>query len=339
MLDAILEFTSVTIVGPQASLWKTSFKKIITPSFLVFNLNPHPSESDKSDPVLSEDADDTTSSPVVDRLSQTTPLSPVPNSLRYEEHNTQPPHRFSESSLIRTLEELGIGRPSTFANIIETLLQRKYVTSQPARSLSATFTGIVVHQFLQKHFQHIVDPSFTQRMELSLDQIAAGSLDARSYIDHFYREQLSPLIASTRIMPADEIDTCKLVPASALLPAANLVLQNDFQAELRVGIHGPYLKSATIPHSIPIPDSISPDRLTPDLLQIMVVLSSSPMLGIHPELNLPIHHKLGRFGAYLECGSLTIATPLQALTLAEAISLFPQNAPLKKPLTKKATKK
>jgi DNA topoisomerase-1 len=102
-----------------------------------------------------------------------------------EQHFTQPPPRFSEASLVRTLEENGIGRPSTYAPIISTLQQRGYVVRDNKR-LNPTETGFLVNDLITEHFPNIVDVSFTAHMEEDLDRIAAGSADWVNIISAFY---------------------------------------------------------------------------------------------------------------------------------------------------------
>lgn len=108
-----------------------------------------------------------------------------PKIIRSSQHFTQPPARYSEATLIKKLEELGIGRPSTYASIISTIIQRKYVINEN-KYLSPTDTGIVVNRLLEKYFKDIVDYGFTAEMEGKLDKIAEGDLDWVKMLKDFY---------------------------------------------------------------------------------------------------------------------------------------------------------
>ena len=102
-------------------------------------------------------------------------------------HTTQPPNRYSEASLTRALEEMGIGRPSTYASIIDTILARDYVfKSKRGNVLVPTWTAFAVSQLLEAHLPDLVDYQFTAEMEDELDAISRGELDYLEYLRHFY---------------------------------------------------------------------------------------------------------------------------------------------------------
>jgi DNA topoisomerase-1 len=105
--------------------------------------------------------------------------------LSSESHETKPPSRFTEAALVQMLEKEGIGRPSTYASIIGTIVERGYVRKN-ASALVPTFTGFAVTQILEKNFSNLVDPKFTSKMEESLDEIADGTLEALPYLKKFY---------------------------------------------------------------------------------------------------------------------------------------------------------
>src|SRR5690606_33056325 len=156
--------------------------------------------------------------------------------LRLEElvaqgHETKPPARYTEASLIQFMEREGIGRPSTFATIVSTILDRGYVVRQ-GNQLVPTFTAFVVTDLLRGHFPDLVDAKLTSRMEESLDEIAEGKLDSRPYLSRFFlgegglRERIDEQEA--RIDPRD----AKLVNLGKPIPGL----------EIHVGKFGPYLE-------------------------------------------------------------------------------------------------
>src|SRR5690606_32048602 len=123
--------------------------------------------------------------------------------LRSVQHFTLPPARYSEASLIKKLEELGIGRPSTYASIISTILARKYVVSEN-KYLIPTDTGIVVNRLLEKYFSNIVDYGFTAEMENDLDKIAEGKLDWKKMLRDFYFPFEKEVIKNDKAIKRDE---------------------------------------------------------------------------------------------------------------------------------------
>ena len=106
-------------------------------------------------------------------------------SLNSEEHNTKPPARFTEASLVKSLEENGIGRPSTFASIMGTIVKRGYVDRKSGK-LIPTFLGLAVTQLLEQHFTNLVNKQFTANMENSLDEISRGEGSSKPFITNFY---------------------------------------------------------------------------------------------------------------------------------------------------------
>ncbi len=129
------------------------------------------------------------------------------DSLKYKssevtEHETKPPARYSEASLIQFLEKEGIGRPSTYASIVSTIIDRNYAVKN-GNALVPTFTGFVVTELLAKHFQELVDPKFTSNMEEKLDDIAEGKLEYLPYLKSFYlgKDGLELLRKTKRSIP------------------------------------------------------------------------------------------------------------------------------------------
>ncbi len=212
-------------------------------------------------------------------------------------HDTKPPARFTEASLVQALEKEGIGRPSTYASIIGTILERNYV-NKLGNALSPTFTGFAVVQFLERHFAELVDYSFTSQMEESLDEIAGGERPWLPYLEKFYlgdsglREQIKH--KENHIDP-DQSRTVHLGHLDGV--------------DIRVGRFGPYLvkpggAGREEDARASIPEGMAPADLDLQVLNdLLEAQEKGPQsLGKDPQTGLPIYVMLGRFGPYVQLG-------------------------------------
>ena len=207
-----------------------------------------------------------------------------------EGHETKPPARYTEPTLVKKLEELGIGRPSTFASIMSTIQDRGYV-SKRGRALVPTFLAFSVTGLLEQHFGKLVDYEFTASMEEDLDRIANGEEDRVTWLTKFFfgtegNPGLEALAADLGAIDAQQINTMKM----------------GEDIEIRVGRFGAYIQKGIGDDRkfANIPETMAPDELT---LQVAIDLLAQPSgereLGIHPETNLPLIAKSGRFGPYI----------------------------------------
>jgi DNA topoisomerase-1 len=207
-----------------------------------------------------------------------------------EGHETKPPARYTEPTLVKKLEELGIGRPSTFASIMSTIQDRGYVAKR-GRALVPTFLAFSVTGLLEQHFGKLVDYEFTASMEEDLDRIANGEEDRVSWLTKFFfgtdgNPGLEALAADLGAIDAQQINTMKM----------------GEDIEIRVGRFGAYIQKGIGDDRkfANIPETMAPDELT---LQVAIDLLAQPSgereLGIHPETNLPLIAKSGRFGPYI----------------------------------------
>jgi DNA topoisomerase-1 len=219
-------------------------------------------------------------------------------------HETKPPARYTEASLIQRLEKEGIGRPSTYASIISTLYERNYVRKQ-GTSLVPTFTGIAVVQFLEKNFDYLVQYGFTSEMENQLDQIAEGKQDRLEYLKEFY-------LGDGGLVHQVEEREGKIKPEESRtihLP------QLEEDTEIKVGRFGPYIvhqdKEHPEPVHVSIPEEIAPGDLTKDgILELIELQKNGPKpIGMHPDHNQPIYCLVGRFGPYVQLGEATEENP------------------------------
>lgn len=226
--------------------------------------------------------------------------------LAQQSHETKPPARFTEASLVQRLEKEGIGRPSTYASIISTLFERSYIRRVGA-ALAPTFTGFAVVQLLENHFSELIDYSFTSDMEESLDDIAVGAKQRTSYLTEFYSgpEGLASKVAERedRIKP-DESRAVRLP-------------QLEKVHAIRIGKYGPYVihhdtvdgEEQEIHTSIP--EELSPaDIREEDILELIEIQKKGPEpLGTHPETGEPIYCLTGRYGPYVQLGEKTEENP------------------------------
>ncbi|MHC4852862.1 MAG: type I DNA topoisomerase [Planctomycetota bacterium] len=215
--------------------------------------------------------------------------------LDVEGHNTQPPARLTEATLIKELEARGIGRPSTYASIIDTILAREYCYKK-GTALVPTFTAFAVVKLLEKYLSHLVDYAFTAKMEDDLDEISNGRQNRLGYLNDFFHGNGKPGLRSTLADVEQKIDPREV---------CSIPLGKNDEGELvevRVGRYGPYLSCDDL--RVSVPDSTAPDELDLEAaLELLQKGSEGPKsLGIDPDTGLPVYVKTGRFGPYFQLG-------------------------------------
>jgi len=219
------------------------------------------------------------------------------------DHETKPPARFTEASLVQRLEKEGIGRPSTYATIIATIQERGYVRKE-ANALIPTFTGMAVAQMLNNYFPQLVDYGFTSEMENKLDSIAVGEIEWTKYLKEFYlgKKGLKHKVEEQeKSMKADECRTIHLP-------------QLKKEIEIKVGRYGPYIiagKDGKDEIHASIPEDIAPADLKSEDIQELLELSSKgpDSIGKDPKTGQPIFCLVGRYGPYLQLGEKTDDNP------------------------------
>jgi DNA topoisomerase-1 len=211
------------------------------------------------------------------------------NELEARGHTTQPPARYTEASLVKALEDLGVGRPSTYASIIGTIQDRGYVWKKGS-ALVPSFIAFAVINLLEQYFATLVDYGFTASMEDDLDEIAKGAEEAVPYLQKFYfgngtaglKEMVSAHLGE---IDAKEINSIRI--ADGIM--------------VRVGRYGPYVQKGDERGSVP--EDLAPDELTADRVDALLQAGSSDReLGTDPGTGLAVVVKAGRFGPYVQLG-------------------------------------
>lgn len=210
-----------------------------------------------------------------------------------EGHNTTPPARFTEASLVKRLEELGIGRPSTWASIIQTIQDRGYVWKK-GQALVPTWTAFAVVGLLEDHFDDLVDYELTAKIEEDLDDIAGGRREKSDWLTRFYfGGDTLPGLKHLVEENLDQIDAASINS----FPIGNDPDGNEIIA--KPGKYGPYIKRGDDTASIP--EDLAPDELTLDeALRLLSLPKSDDPIGTLDDL--PVYAKNGRYGPYVQWG-------------------------------------
>ena len=257
-------------------------------------------------------------------------------------HATQPPNRYSEAALTRALEEDGIGRPSTYAAIIETILNRKYVFKR-GNALVPTWVAFAVTQLLEEHLPKLVDYDFTAQMEDELDAISRGELEHVDYLKKFYFGNAHPGLKPLLESKVDQIDARDVSRISLGRPEGKGPQAKEVY--VRVGRFGPFVEQGKRRASVP--EGMAPDELTlPVALKMLdQAAQGDTPLGYCPTTGRPVFLKTGRFGPYVQRGAageeekpknasllkgmrpedVTLEVALKLLSLPRALGPHPQN--------------
>ena len=217
-------------------------------------------------------------------------------------HATQPPARFTDASLVKKMEELGIGRPSTYASVISTIQDRGYVWKK-GPALVPSFTAFAVVRLLEEHFGNLVDYGFTASMEDGLDAIAGGSEEALPWLSRFYFGHDSDGQTGFGLRDAvtehlGDIDPVEInsIPLGSDPQSGDVIM-------VRVGKYGPYIKRGD--ETASIREDMLPDELTIErAVELLEAPQGDRSVGTDPETGLEIFVKAGRFGPYVQVGEL-----------------------------------
>jgi DNA topoisomerase-1 len=211
-------------------------------------------------------------------------------------HETQPPARFTEASLVKTLESEGIGRPSTYASIIGTIIDRGYA-QQNGNALIPTFTAFAVTSLLETYFPELVDTGFTSRMEQTLDDISTGGVAWLPYLRKFYQGEKG--LENQVKEQENQIDPT----------VARTIELENLDAKVRIGRFGPYIEAenGNGPVTASIPKDLTPADLDPEQVEVLLRQKTEgpDKVGIHPELGEPIYLLVGTYGPYVQLGDVS----------------------------------
>ncbi len=246
-----------------------------------------------------------------------------------EGHTTSPPSRYTEAKLVAKLEELGIGRPSTYASIMSTIVDRGYVWKKGS-ALVPSFTAFAVIRLLEEHFTALIDYQFTANMENVLDLVAMGETDRVAQLEAFWRGGHSVSGDFPGVKPLTEDLGAIDARGIATFPIA------DTDAVLRVGRYGAYVERGEDERAN-VPVGLAPDELTAQKAeQLLAEPSRDRELGVDPDSGLTIVAKSGRYGPYVtevlpegspksakpRTASLLSSMTLTTVTLEDALRLL-----------------
>ena len=300
MKPAMLKQTSILIVNQKAE-FKTGGQVIVFPGYMKAYIESNSEgNNEKVIPDLKEN----------DKL--------ICDNLKTEIHKTKPPARFTEASLIKSLEQNGIGRPSTFASIIATIVSRKYVERKSSK-LSPTFLGLAVTQLLENHYSNLVDKTFTAKMENGLDEISRGEIKSVPFIREFYFG--GDHSKGLEKMLEEEVDI-------SLACTIEIPKKISNSTEGRVGKFGPYLIREDTTKSIP--EDIYLGDLTVEVIEDLFKndIEKDEPVGIDPESKDPVWIKKGPYGYYVQLGQsskrkgIPKQFPLEDVNLEYALKLL-----------------
>jgi DNA topoisomerase-1 len=295
MPDARGQTVSVRIAAATATgtrtEWSASGRTITFPGFLaVYGFSGDDAETDSDDDSA--------------RLPELAEGQALPSpALEAEGHTTQPPARYTEATLVKRMEELGIGRPSTYSSIMQTIQARGYVWKK-GQALVPTFNAFALVNLLTAHFAQLVEYDFTARMEDALDDIAGGRQQREPFLSQFWFGNGTPGLKTLKEQALEHADPAEInaIPIGFDEHGEPVVVRN--------GKYGPYVKRGE--ETASLPEGIAPDEVTVEkALQLLALPKGDVPIGEDPASGLPIYAKNGRYGPYVQLGDADTLPPNQ----------------------------
>ena len=280
MANARLKLSTVTVAVEDAE-FRASGKRVVFPGFFRAYVEG------ADDPSAALDDQET----ILPPLKQDEPVDC--RALDPTRHDTKPPARYTDATLVKDLESNGIGRPSTYATIISTIQDRGYVVKQ-GNQLIPTFTAFAVNGLMEEHFPELVDTQFTARVEQVLDDIASGGTEGVPYLESFYLGERG--LDQQVKMKEQEIDPRGI----------NALEIESLSARVRIGPYGPYLEyengSGLV--RISLPEAMPPgDLVDEEIRHLLRQKEEGPQpLGRHPQTGEPVFILIGPYGPYAQLG-------------------------------------
>jgi len=314
-VDARLQRSTIEITAQPkadaAAIFMASGKKILFPGFLrayVEGSDDPAAEIGDQESILP----DLKEGDEIPAAAGTKSDKPALRRVIPQRHETTPPARYTEASLVKRLEEEGVGRPSTYASIISTIMRRGYVYQpQRAKNLVPTFTAMAVTNLLRKHFGDYVDLRFTARMEDELDEIARGERSWKDHVRMFYRGETAAQAAAGNGTSGHAMGLENLIAQEQSkidFPAVQLGedLETKQPVVVRVGRYGPFVVRGEggEGNTANVPEEMAPADFTVEhALALIKSKAEGPLhLGDDPETKLPVYVARGRFGPYVQLG-------------------------------------
>ncbi|WP_119072320.1 type I DNA topoisomerase [Aggregatilinea lenta] len=280
MANAKLKLSTVTLAVEDAE-FRASGKRVVFPGFFRAYVEG------ADDPSAALDDQET----ILPPLKQGEPVDC--RALDPMQHDTKPPARYTDATLVKELESNGIGRPSTYATIISTIQDRGYVVKQ-GNQLIPTFTAFAVNHLMEEHFPELVDTQFTARVEQVLDDIASGGTEGVPYLESFYLGErgLDQQVKAKEIeIDPREIHALEVQPLSV---------------RVRIGPYGPYLEYENNGDlvRVSLPEAMPPgDLVDEEIRHLLRQKEEGPQpLGHHPESGEPVFALIGPYGPYVQLG-------------------------------------
>ncbi|HUR40446.1 MAG TPA: DNA topoisomerase I [Verrucomicrobiae bacterium] len=287
MEAALFDTLAVTLKAGDKAAFRANGQTLIEPGYLAAY------DIKADDPSDADHEDDEARLPSLEQGETVKLVDVIP-----EQHYTEPPPRYTEASLVKTLEEYDIGRPSTYASIINTLVARRYVEMQ-GKAFIPTDTGMIVNRFLSEHFTHYVDYKFTAHFEEELDEISRGEREWVPVLEEFWKD-FKPTVDAKMELRRDEVSETRVLgtdPASGKPVSA------------RLGRFGPFVQIGTRddadkPRFASLRGAQRLDTIT--IEQALELFKLPRSVGVTPD-GEEVLANIGRFGPYVKIGNMFVS--------------------------------